>query len=124
MNKIRKILIVEDDEVLGRMYKKLFEFKNYDVNLVQDGLSAFSQAKKFEPNLILLDIMMPKMNGLEVLEKLKKDNETKIIPVILMTNLGIQEELDKAINNGALRYIIKNDHQPEDIFKIVEEILK
>ena len=98
---MRQILIIDDDQMLTRMYKRLFSYKNYKVKVIEEGHLAIQEAKKFKPDLILLDVMLPKMNGIEVLSKLKANTITKHIPVILLTNLGIQEKLDSAITKGA-----------------------
>jgi two-component system, OmpR family, alkaline phosphatase synthesis response regulator PhoP len=120
---VHKVLLIEDDEMVLRMYKKLFTYKGYSLEVARNGELGIKIAKKFKPDLILLDVMLPKMNGLEVLEKLKKDSKLKKIKVVLLTNLGMQDELDKAVENGAVRYIIKNDHVPNEVFKIAEEVI-
>lgn len=118
-----KILIVEDDEVLGRMYQKLFAYQGYQVEIAQNGLEGFKKAKAMLPDLMILDVMMPKLNGLQLLKKLKSNVSTKGITIVLLTNLGIQEELDKALKNGAIKYIIKSDNGPEKVFEMIQKLL-
>ncbi len=118
-----KILIVEDDPLMSRMYQKIFTFEKYDVLVAHDGEEALTVVQKDKPTLILLDIMMPKMNGLQVLEKLKADATTSAIPVIMLTNLAGQQDADAALSKGAVKYIIKSEHDPKQVSDMVKEIL-
>src|SRR5438552_5378537 len=120
---MKKILLVEDDEILVRMYKKLFSYNGYDVSVATDGIQGLQYAKQLKPDLIILDVMMPKMNGLELLEKIKNDPTIKSIPTIMLTNLNMDHEVANALANGALLYLVKNEHEPEQIFKIVKNLL-
>ena len=118
-----KILLVEDDGLMSRMYGRLFSYEGYDVQVAADGEAGFVKAKEFQPDLILLDVMMPKLNGLELIQKLKEDERTRHIMVVLLTNLGIQEKLDEAMQLGAAGCIIKSNHSPEEVVKMVKEFL-
>lgn len=118
-----KILIIDDDEMMSRMYKRLLSYNGYTVEVAVDGKDGFEKVSKNRPDLIILDVMMPKMNGLDLLSKLKDNSKTKTIPVILLTNLGINKELKKAVEKGALGYVIKSDHEPSEILKIVNKVL-
>jgi CheY-like chemotaxis protein len=118
-----KILIVEDDALMTRLYQKTFTFDGYEVVTAQDGEEGLNKAKIEMPTLILLDIMMPKMNGLEVLSRLKQDPHTKSIPVVVLTNLAGEHDAAEALTQGAIRYIIKSEQDPKGVTKIVEEIL-
>lgn len=120
---MKKILIIEDELVVARMYEKLFTFGKYDAVVAIGGKEGLKQAAKSQPALILLDILMPVMNGLEVLEKLKKDPKTKSIPVVMLTNVGEEEIIGEAHNLGAAGYIIKSDFEPTKLLKIVESYL-
>ncbi|KKQ98298.1 MAG: Diguanylate cyclase (GGDEF) domain-containing protein [Candidatus Woesebacteria bacterium GW2011_GWB1_39_12] len=119
-----KILIIEDDPLMQRMYNKIFTFEKYDVDVAANGSEGLSKVKSGKPTLILLDIMMPKMNGLEVLKSLKASEATKKIPVVMLTNLAGQEDAETALKLGAVRYIVKSEHEPEEVTKIVKGILK
>jgi CheY-like chemotaxis protein len=119
----KTLLIVEDDPLMSRMYQKIFKFEGYDVITAADGEDGLLQVKNTKPNLVLLDIMMPKMNGLQVLEKLKSDPATKSIPVIILTNLAGQQDADKALSLGAVKYIIKSEYEPKEVANMVKEIL-
>ena len=118
-----KILIIEDDPLMSRMYQKIFTFENYEVVMASDGVEGIDKVRAEKPTLILLDVMMPKMNGLEVLDKLKLDPETKAIPVVMLTNLAGQQDAESALAKGAVRYIIKSEHDPKEVSDMVKQIL-
>lgn len=118
-----KILIVEDDVLISTMYKDILTFDKYDVVTAGDGQEGLEKAVTEKPTLILLDIMMPKMNGLEFLEKLKSNPETKEIPVIVMTNLSGDHDAQAALTKGAVKYIVKSKYTPKEVAKMVKEIL-
>ena len=118
-----KILIVEDDPLMSRMYQKIFTFEKYEVETAGDGQEGIDKARETKPTLILLDVMMPKMNGLEALEKLKADPETKAIPVVMLTNLAGQQDAEAALTKGAVKYIVKSEYEPKQVTDMVKEIL-
>ena len=118
-----KVLIVEDDPLMSRMYQKIFTFEKYEVEMAADGEECLVKAAASNPTLILLDVMMPKMNGLQALEKLKADDKTKSIPVIMLTNLAGQQDAETALSKGAVKYIIKSEHEPKEIVDMVKEII-
>lgn len=118
-----KILIVEDDTLLSRMYEKAFKFEKYEVHVARNGKEGVSAAKKLKPDFILLDIMMPEMNGLEALDKLKADKDTKNIPVVMLTNLSGDEDVESALSKGALKFIVKSEHDPKEVVDMVKELI-
>lgn len=118
-----KILIVEDDPLMSRMYQKIFKFEGFEVDFAGDGEEGLEKVRTAKPTLILLDIMMPKMNGLQVLDKLKLDPETKGIPVIMLTNLAGTADAEAALTKGAVKYIIKSENEPKQVVNMVKEIL-
>ena len=118
-----KILIVEDDPLISRMYQKVFTFEKYDVEMASDGEEGLTKARASKPTLILLDIMMPKMNGLETLEKLKADPDLKSIPVVMLTNLAGDKDVETALAKGAVKYIIKSEYDPKQVTNMVQEVL-
>jgi CheY-like chemotaxis protein len=122
MNKT--LLVVEDDVVLQRFYERLFRLHDYSVILASDGADGMEKAKKFLPSLILLDIMMPVSNGLDMLEKLKGDPETKELPVVLLTNFGEAMIIEKAMKLGAKEYLIKSDITDDKLMEVVEKYVK
>ena len=118
-----RILIVEDDALVSRMYQQAFEFDGYEVALAGDGEEGLRKLKEKSPTLILLDLMMPKMNGLEVLDAIEADPATKKIPVIVLTNLADSDSAEKALGKGAIKYIVKSKYKPKEVVAIVKEIL-
>lgn len=118
-----KILIIEDDTLMSRMYQKIFVFEKFDVTVAQDGEEGIAKAREIKPTLILLDMMMPKMNGLQVLDILKHDEALKTIPVIVLTNLAGTQDAETAIMKGAIKYIIKSEYEPNQVVTMVKEIL-
>ena len=119
-----KILIIEDDTVLSRMYQRLISSGENTVEVAYDGEEGLEKAKTGKPNFILLDIMLPKLNGIEVLEKLKSDPTTKQIPVVMLSNLSEEEKEEEAMAKGAVKYIRKANSDPLQIGKMINEILR
>lgn len=119
-----KILIIEDDPLMLRMYQKIFTLEHYEVDIATNGEEGVVKAWATPPpTLILLDIMMPKMNGLQFLDKIKADPDRKTIPVIMLTNLAGQQDAEEALLKGAVKYIIKSEHEPKEIVEMVKEVL-
>lgn len=119
-----KILLVDDDPLLVRMYQKKLENDGFEVETADDGDVALTRIREFRPDLILLDIMMPKINGLQVLAKLKSVKETSSIPVILLTNVGgTDEDTNRGLELGAVAYLVKASNKPKEVVLKVKEIL-
>lgn len=118
-----KVLIIEDDQLIQRMYVKMFTFEKFEVITASDGEEGLEKARTTNPTIILLDVMMPKMNGMQVLEKLKADPETKSIPVIMLSNLAGDNDIETALSKGAVKYIIKSEHDPKEIADMIQEII-
>ena len=121
MNK--KVLIVEDDMALFNMYSVELKIKGYDVLNVNDGLQALPKAKSYQPDIILLDIMLPGMNGLNILTELKSDPQTAEVPVIMLTNYGSEDNVKKALESGATDYIMKYKILPSELSDKIEVVL-
>lgn len=122
-NKKPLILIVEDDPLMSRLYQKVFSFEDYQVELAANGQEGIEKTKRLKPTLILLDIMMPEMNGLEVLDELKADPDVQNIPVVVLTNLAGEQDAETALAKGAVKYIVKSEHEPKEITEMVKGIL-
>jgi len=120
-----KVLLIEDDQLIQRMYEKMFQFAKFDVTLASDGAEGLDKVRAMSPKpaIILLDVMMPKMNGMEVLDKLKLDAELKNIPVIMLSNLAGENDVETALSKGAVKYIIKSEHEPKEIADMVKQIV-
>jgi len=102
-----KILVVDDDTKIQMVIRIMLQKKGYEVKCASSGLEAFQEIPDFGPDLVMLDVMMPGMDGYEVCRKLKSSENTKNIPVIMLTALGMGEDFEKAIENGADWYIVK-----------------
>lgn len=118
-----KILIVEDDTFLSNMYSTKFNLEGFNVLTATDGESGLEMAIKEKPEIILLDILLPKMDGFTVLDKLKKDVGTKDIPVIMLTNLGQKDDVKKGFEKKATGYLIKAHFMPSEVVQKVKETL-
>jgi len=118
-----KILLVEDDTFLAGMYVSKLGFENFEIGLANDGQMGLKLAKKDLPDLILLDILLPKLDGFEVLKKLKKDEATKNIPVILLTNLGQKDDVENGLALGAADYLIKAHFLPQEVIQKIKDAL-
>jgi CheY-like chemotaxis protein len=117
------LLIIEDDPLMARMYEKAFKFESYEVVVAHDGEEGIAKAREIKPTIILLDVMMPKMNGLEVLDQLKADALIRSIPVVVLTNLAGEQDAEMALSKGAVRYIIKSEQDPKEVTDIVKQIV-
>jgi len=119
----KKLLLVEDDNLLIRMYEDKFTRDGYEVTTAFTGEDGLIKLKNFQPTLILLDIMLPKMNGFEVLQAIKVDPATKKIPVIMLTNMASEEDSKKGLELGAVAYLVKSENTPDQIVAKIKEIL-
>ncbi len=117
----KKILLIEDDNFLVEMYKIKFEKEGYKVATALNGDEGINQARKEKPDLILLDLVLPEKDGYEVLEVLKKDEQTKAIPVIILSNLGQNGEVKKGKEKGAEDYLIKANFTPRQLMDKVKK---
>ena len=118
-----KLLIIEDDPFVRRFYEKLFRFKKFDFEITSDGLDGIIKAKSGKFDLIILDIVLPKIDGLEVLRRLKQDPQTADINVIMLTNIEDHSVAKKAASLGALGFIIKSSVEPEKLPDKISEFL-
>lgn len=121
-----KLFIAEDDPLMSRMYERAFRLGGHELTIAHDGEEALALLQKSteQPTVILLDIMMPKMNGFDVLRKIKEDEKFKRIPVILLTNLAGDQDAEKGLELGAVLYLVKSQYNPKQVVEKVEEIIK
>jgi len=117
------ILIVEDDTILARVYEMTFKIAGHQATLANDGLEGLESLKSQVPDIILLDWMMPNMNGEQFLDEIKSKPETKNIPVVVLTSMAGEREVRLALSKGAIKHIDKSRHQPREVVGIVEKIL-
>ncbi len=108
---------------MGRMYQNMLSLENFRVELATSGEEGIKRAQDNNPDLILLDIIMPNLNGLQVLEKLKNNSQTKTIPVVILTVVGEKEIIDKALKLGAVGYIIKSSLNLDQLLQEIHSYL-
>ena len=118
-----KILIVEDDLFIRELYERQLVLAGYQVATAADGPEGLTKINEFQPNLLLLDIMLPQMNGLDLLKTIKANEQTKGIPVILLTNLGQDSVIKEGFSLGADGYLIKSAYTPDQIIEEVKKFL-
>lgn len=119
-----KILLIEDDPDQIFLYQSKFEIEGFDFISSRDGDAGIAKAKSEKPDCILLDLVLINESGIDVLEKIKKDQNIKQIPVIIHTNLVQKDNKQKAIELGAADFLIKTNMMPSDVVKRVRKLLK
>lgn len=119
----QKILIADDEEILRRIYSDRLTFEGFDVETAADGEEALTKINTSAPNLILLDILMPKLNGLQVLEQLNTNPAHKTIPVIVLSNVANDENIKKALSLGAKDYLLKTNFSPNEIINKIKTLI-
>ena len=120
----KKVLIVEDDEFLRSLTAKRLEKEGYEVSVAVDGESANGIASEKKPDLILLDLLLPGMDGFEVLKRARADEVTKKTPIIVFSNLGQREDIEKAKGLGANDFLIKANFTLDDVIEKINTTLK
>jgi len=121
---MKKILFIEDEPALQKAIGELLTNEGYEVIKALDGETGLNLAKKEKPNLILLDLILPKKDGFEVLAELKQSPETKDIPVIILTNLERATDVEKALELGANTYLVKANYTLQEVVEKVKNALK
>jgi len=119
-----RVLFVEDDPAVAQMYKLKLELDGYRVEVAEDGELALKMATANLPDIIFLDIRLPKLDGLGVLEALRKDPRTKAVPVVILSNYSERELVERGLKLGALEYLIKSQTTPAKLAGGVESWLK
>lgn len=114
---------MEDDNILREALQEFLTAEGFETMSASDGEAGIKIGKEKKPDLILLDIILPKMNGYEVLKAMKADESTKNIPIIILTNLGSLNDVEKALNLGATTYLIKADYKLEEVTNKIKEVL-
>ncbi len=118
-----KIAIIEDDPVINQMYRMKFEADNFEVQLADNGSRGVAMVESFKPDIILLDLQMPHMDGTEALKEIRSHDWGKSIPVIILTNLGEEEAPKELRALGIHSYIVKADLTPRQVVGRVKEAL-
>ena len=119
-----RVLIIEDDTFLAGMYVTKLTLENFDVQLASDGLQGLKLIRETKPDIILLDILLPKLSGFDILKAIKRNPQTKSVPVILLTNLGEKRDVVKGLDLGAVDYLIKAHFTPGEIIEKIKSIIE
>lgn len=117
-----KILIVEDDEFLRLLLVKKLRNEGFQILEAVDGEDALRKMKENLPELVILDLILPSVDGFQVLERKKEDQEIKNIPVLIVSNLGEKEEVSRSLKLGAIDYIVKSYHTPAEIVEKIKSL--
>lgn len=118
-----KVLLVEDDPLIIRLYQKTLQLEGYEIEGADNGLSALEILPNFMPDIILLDIMMPTMNGVEFLHNMKADPTVANIPVIVLTNVSDSTVTMSAVDAGAALILIKSQTEPDGVVAAIQGVL-
>lgn len=117
------VLFVEDDASVAQMYRLKLELDGYNVEVAADGLSALEKARALHPDIIFLDLRLPKMDGLAVLEALRADTSTASIPVVILSNWDEKELVERGVTLGALDHMIKSQTTPARLSRRLKDLL-
>lgn len=120
----KKILVVEDDPMISSIYEAKLKADGFEVAIAVDGGKGLELARQDKPDLVMLDVILPGLDGFSVLEEIKKDKATKHIPVIMLTNLGTEDDKVKGQKMGALDYLVKASLTPGQISDKIKNVLK
>ncbi len=119
----KKILLIEDEKIMINLLRKKLTGEGYDVTIARNGEEGLETMRELNPDVVLLDIIMPKMGGFEVMQEMKKDPELSKIPIIIVSNSGQPVELSKAKELGARDWLIKTEFDPQEVVdKVVKQI--
>lgn len=119
----KKVLLVEDDPFIRDIYQVKFSQEGFEVQAADNGIEALKKMEQFVPNIILLDIIMPYMDGMETLKNIKSKDEWKKIPIIMLTNISEKEKIAKSEDYGINDYLIKSHFTPSEVVKKVKTLL-
>jgi DNA-binding response OmpR family regulator len=121
---MKRILFIEDEAALQKTFGDILKSEGFEVISALDGETGLNLAKKENPDLVLLDLILPKIHGLDVLREIKQNENTKNIPVIVLTNIESIEKIDKALELGATTYLVKSDYSLEDVIAKIKKALE
>ena len=120
---MKTILFIEDESALQKTFGEILKQEGYEMISALDGEIGLRMAKTKKPDLVLLDLILPKVHGFEVLKKLKEDEETKNIPIIVLTNLEGMKDVDMALEMGAKTYLVKTQYSLEEVVEKIKKAL-
>ena len=119
----KKILLAEDDQFIVDIYTTKLKQAGFIVEVAEDGEEALKKIKEKKPDLLLLDIVLPTMNGWEILRAIRQSKDLKDLPVIILSNLYQKEEVERGMKFGVLKYMIKAHHTPSEVVEEVKKVL-
>lgn len=119
-----KVLIIEDDPPYRKIYRRKFEVSGYIVEVAENGLEGIEKMRSFKPDIVFVDLMMPKMDGFQVIDTAKADPALQPIPIVVLTNLSTSDDADKVLQKGAVAILVKSDTEPNAIVAKADELLK
>jgi DNA-binding response OmpR family regulator len=119
----KTILLVEDDPFLIDIYSSKLKGAGFDVKIVEDGATVFDKTKEIKPALVVLDLVLPHIDGWGILKQLKETKETSSFPVIIFSNLSQKSDIDKALQMGAAEYMIKSQYTPSEMVEKIKKFL-
>ena len=119
-----RVLFVEDDALVAQMYRLKLELDGYSVEIAGDGIAALDKARSMQPDIIFLDIRLPKLDGLSVLERLRADPATERTPVVILSNWNEKELVERGVKLGALEHLIKSQTTPARLAQRLAEWLR
>src|SRR2546425_7796172 len=120
---MKKMLIVEDDQIVGNIYRHKFQVEGFQVALATDGEAGLSAVKEIQPDIVILDLMLPKLNGVEILKRMRAEPTTKSIPVIVLTNAYMSSLVQEAWKAGANHCMIKASCTPKQLVELVNKAI-
>lgn len=118
-----RVCVVEDEDMISEMYRAKLEEDDYQVFTAEDGVKGYEVIKRSNPDIALIDIMMPNKDGINLIKQLRKDPEFAALPVIILTNNDEQKTVEKTFDLEVAFYLIKSQYQPSDVSRIVKEVL-
>ena len=120
----RRILLVEDDPFLVDIYKTKFKEEGFEIEVAQEGKQALVKIEEQNPDVLLLDLVLPHLDGFELLKEIRNNKKMKDLKVIILSNLSQKGEVEKGLALGATKYLIKAHHTPSEVVKEVKQIFK
>lgn len=121
---MKTILLVEDDLFLIDIYKNKLNAAGFEIDVAEDGEAALKKIKEKKPDLMVLDIVLPGIDGWELLEKIKTETQIKDLKVLILSNLSQKDEVEKGMELGAIRYLIKAHYTPSEVVAEIKQLLK
>jgi len=121
---MKRVLLAEDDPFLIDVYTTKLKEVGFKVDVAKDGQIALDFLQKNKPDILLLDIILPRIDGWEILKKIKQEHKFKDLPIIILSNLGQKQEVEKSLALGATKYLIKAHYTPAEIVKEIRKLLK